>query len=343
MSCEWTRCNWSKQSINGIASISNDKQETIMTKRKLGGSEIEFEPLVLGTNVFGWTADEATSFSVLDAFVAEGFTAIDTADVYSRWVPGNDSESEKIIGRWLKARGLRSKVVLATKVGSDMGQGHRDLRASWIAKAVEDSLRRLQTDYIDLYQSHWPDPQTPEEETLGAYEKLIKAGKVRVIGTSNYDEKLLGNALKLSREKGLPKYQSLQNEYNLYSRESYEGAVQDMVMKEGLGAITYYGLASGFLTGKYRSAADFSKSQRGDGMKQYLNPRGDRILAALDDVAARTGADLAEIALAWIIAQPGIVAPIASATSVNQLASLARGARLKLKPEELKILTDAGQ
>ncbi|MDE2383530.1 MAG: aldo/keto reductase [Alphaproteobacteria bacterium] len=314
-----------------------------MAKRRLGGSVLEFEPLVLGTNVFGWTADEAASFAVLDAFVAEGFTAIDTADVYSRWVPGNDSESEKIIGRWIKARGSRSKVVLATKVGSDMGQGRRDLRASWIAKAVEDSLRRLQTDYIDLYQTHWPDPQTPEEETLGAYDKLIKAGKVRVIGASNYDEKLLGHALKLAHDEGLPKYQSLQNEYNLYSRSQYEGAVQDLVVKEGLGAITYYGLASGFLTGKYRSAADLSKSPRGQGIQKYFDARGMKILGALDEVSARTGAAQAEIALAWIIAQPGIAAPIASATSVTQLASLARGARLTLKPEELKLLTEAGK
>ena len=314
-----------------------------MTKRRLGQSDISFEPLVLGTNVFGWTADEPTSFSVLDAFVAEGFTAIDTADVYSRWVPGNDSESEKIIGRWLKARGARSKIILATKVGSDMGQGRRDLRASWIVKAVEDSLQRLQTDYIDLYQSHWPDPLTPEEETLGAYDKFIKAGKVRVIGASNYDETLLGNALKLSREKGLPRYQSLQNEYNLYARSSYEGAVQDLVVKEGLGALTYFSLASGFLTGKYRSKADLGKSQRGEGIAKYLDARGLKILAALDDVAARTGAALSEISLAWINAQAGVVAPIASATSVKQLESLVRGARLQLKPEELKILTDAGR
>ncbi len=313
-----------------------------MTKRQLGRSDISFEPLVLGTNVFGWTADEATSFAVLDAFIAEGFTAIDTADVYSRWVPGNESESEKIIGRWIKARGSRSKIILATKVGSDMGQGRKDLRASWIVKAVEDSLQRLQTDYIDLYQSHWPDPLTPEEETLGAYDKLIKAGKVRVIGASNYDEKLLGKALKLSREKGLPRYQSLQNEYNLYERSSYEGAVQDLVVKEGLGALTYFSLASGFLTGKYRSKADLSKSQRGEGIAKYLDARGLKILAALDDVSARTGAALSEISLAWINAQAGVVAPIASATSVAQLTSLARGARLVLKPEDLKVLTDAG-
>jgi aryl-alcohol dehydrogenase-like predicted oxidoreductase len=204
-------------------------------------------------------------------------------------------------------------------------------------------LRRLQTDYIDLYQSHWPDPLTPEEETLGAYDKLIKAGKVRVIGASNYDEKLLGHALSLSRDKGLPRYQSLQNEYNLYTRGKYEGAVQDLVVREGIGAITYYGLASGFLTGKYRSKADLSKSQRGEDIGQYLDARGLNILAALDEVSARTGAALAEIALAWIIAQPGIVAPIASATSVKQLASLARGARLVLKHEDLKILTEAGR
>jgi aryl-alcohol dehydrogenase-like predicted oxidoreductase len=311
-------------------------------RRPLGRSGISIEPLVLGTNVFGWTADEATSFAVLDAFVAEGFTTIDTADVYSRWVPGNDSESERIIGRWIKARGNRDRIVLATKVGSDMGQGRRDLRASWIATAVEDSLRRLQTDYIDLYQTHWPDPQTPEDETLGAYDKLIKAGKVRVIGASNYDQTLLGNALALSRDKGLPRYETLQNEYNLYSRSSFEGPVQDMLVAEGLTAITYYGLASGFLTGKYRSQADLAQSQRGGGVAKYLDARGLRILAAMDRVAESSGAALAEIALAWISAQPGIAAPIASATSVAQLEVLARGARLVLGAEDLRILTEAG-
>jgi aryl-alcohol dehydrogenase-like predicted oxidoreductase len=317
--------------------------ETMMTKRRLGRSDIFIEPFVLGTNVMGWTADEPTSFAVLDAFVAEGFSAIDTADVYSRWVPGNDSDSEKIIGRWMKARGNRSNVVIATKVGSDMGQGRRDLRASWIAKAAEDSLRRLQTDYIDLYQTHWPDAQTPEDETLGAYDKLIKAGKVRVIGTSNYDEKLLAHALSLSKDKGLPRYQTLQNEFNLYSRSAYEGAVQDMVVKEGLSAITYFSLASGFLTGKYRSKADLSKSQRGGGIEKYLDARGLNLLAALDDVAKRTGATPAEISLAWINATPGVAGPIASATSVAQLESLARGARLVLAAEDVKILTDAGK
>ena len=236
-----------------------------MTKRTLGQSGLSIEPLMLGTNVMGWTADEAASFAVMDAFLAEGFTGIDTADVYSRWVPGNDSESERIIGRWMKARGTREKIVLATKVGSDMGQGRRDLRAAWIVKAVEDSLTRLQTDVIDLYQTHWPDPITPEEETLGAYDVLIKSGKVRAIGCSNYDAKLLQNALTLAADKGLPRYQTVQNEYNLYSRSAYEGAVQDIVVAEGMAAIPYYGLASGFLTGKYRSAADFGKSPRGGG------------------------------------------------------------------------------
>ena len=311
-------------------------------KRALGQSGLWIEPFVLGSNVFGWTADEPTSFAVLDAFVAEGFNAIDTADVYSRWVPGNDSDSEKIIGRWLRARGSRDKIVLCTKVGSDMGQGRKDLRASWIVQAVEGSLRRLQTDHIDLYQTHWPDPQTPEDETLRAYDALIAAGKVRAIGTSNYDETLLQNALTLSAQQGLPRYQTVQNEYNLYSRSAYEGAVQDICVAQGLGAIPYYGLASGFLTGKYRSPADQGQSARGAGMDKYLTPRGMTILAAMDGVAERTGAALAEIALAWIIAQPGIAGPIASATSVAQVESLARGARLALPASDLAALTVAG-
>ncbi len=311
--------------------------------RPLGQTGIAIEPLVLGTNVFGWTADEDTSFAVLDAFLAEGFTMIDTADVYSRWVPGNDSESEKIIGRWMKARGARDKIVLATKVGSDLGQGRSGLSARWIEQAVEDSLRRLQTDAIDLYQTHLPDADTPEEETLGAYDRLIAAGKVRVIGTSNYDETLLAHALDLSRSKGLPRYQTIQNEYNLYTRSAFEGPVQEMVLREGMGAITYYGLASGFLTGKYRSAADLGKSQRGEDIGKYLDDRGMKILAALDTVSERHSARPAEVALAWIIAQPGITAPIASATSVVQLESLARGARLSLAPEDLSLLTEAGR
>ena len=312
-----------------------------MLTRPLGGSGISIPPLMLGGNVFGWTADEPTSFAVLDAYVAEGFTAIDTADVYSRWVPGNDSESEKIIGRWTRARRNRAHVVIATKVGSDMGQGRRDLRASWIVKAVEDSLTRLQTDVIDLYQTHWPDPRTPEDESLGAYDQLLKAGKVRAIGCSNYDKALLAGALALA-DRGMPRYQTLQNEYNLYTRDAYEGPVQDMVVAHGMGAIPYYSLAAGFLTGKYRTSDDFDQSKRGAGMSRYLNPRGLAILTAMDGVARRTGAKHAEIALAWVLAQPGITAPIASATSVAQVASLARGARLQLSPQDLAVLTKAG-
>ena len=222
-----------------------------------------------------------------------------------------------------------------------MGQGRRDLRASWIVRAVEDSLLRLQTDVIDLYQTHWPDPATPEEQTLGAYEVLLKAGKVRAIGCSNYDGALLGHALALA-DKGLPRYQTVQNEFNLYTRDAYQGAVQDMVVAQGLGAIPYYSLAAGFLTGKYRSAADFGLSKRGGGMGRYMNPRGLAILAAMDVVAARSGARHAEIALAWVLAQPGITAPIASATSVAQVTSLARGARLVLSAGDLAALTAAG-
>ncbi|MFD2250442.1 aryl-alcohol dehydrogenase-like predicted oxidoreductase [Pseudochelatococcus lubricantis] len=310
--------------------------------RRLGQTDIEIAPLVFGGNVLGWTADEPTSFTLLDAFVAEGFTAIDTADVYSRWAPGNDSESERIIGRWLKARGNRDRVHIFTKVGSDVGQGKKDLSAKWIEHAIEASLQRLQTDYIDLYQSHWPDPTVSQEETLAAYDRLIKAGKVRFIGASNYDAALLSEALTTSKEKGLPRYQTLQNEYNLHKRDAFEGEVQDLVLREGLGVISYYALAAGFLTGKYRTEADL-KGARGESVRRYLNERGLRILAALDTVAERTGAAHSEIAVAWVIAQPGITAPISSATSLAQLASLIRGARLTLAREDIELLTDAGR
>ncbi len=324
-----------------LSSTSGHAAPANAATRRLGRTDIEIAPLVLGGNVFGWTADEATSVALLDAFVAEGFTAIDTADVYSRWVPGNDSESEKIIGRWLKARGNRDKVHIFTKVGSDVGQGKIDLSAKWIEQAVEASLTRLQTDYIDLYQSHWPDPTVSQEETLEAYGKLIAAGKVRYIGASNYDAALLVEALTLSADKGLPRYESLQNEYNLHKREAFEGAVQELLLREGIGAITYYGLAAGFLTGKYRTEADLTGA-RGNSVRRYLDERGLRILAAQDKVAAETGATHAEIALAWIIAQPGITAPLSSATSTAQLAGLIRGARLTLAAEHLAALTAAG-
>ncbi|HEY0212141.1 MAG TPA: aldo/keto reductase [Paenirhodobacter sp.] len=313
-----------------------------MSLRQLGRTDIHIAPLVLGTNTAGWTADEPTSFAIFDAFVDQGFTALDTADVYSRWVPGNNSESERIIGRWLKTRGNRDKVHILTKVGSDIGQGKKDLSAAWIAQAVEGSLTRLQTDYIDLYQSHWPDPSVTQDETLEAYDRLITAGKVRWIGASNYDAPLLSEALQISADRKLPRYETLQNEYNLYTRDKYEGAVQDLVLANGLSLIPYYSLAAGFLTGKYRSKADLAQSPRGGGIEKYLDARGLKILAALDQVAANTGATPAQVALAWVAAQPGVIGPLASATSVVQLEALARGAHLQLSAEDLTHLTQAG-
>ncbi len=313
-----------------------------MSLRRLGKTDIEIEPLVFGTNVIGWTADEAMSFKLLDAFVDEGFTAIDTADAYSRWVPGNDSESERIIGRWVKARGNRDAVHIFTKVGSDMGQGKNDLSAKWIEEAVEASLTRLQTDYIDLYQSHWPDPTVTHAETLEAYDRLVKAGKVRYIGASNYDATLLADALAVSDDKALPRYQTLQNEYNLYTRDKFEGAVQDLVVREGISLIPYYALAAGFLTGKYRTKDDLKQGSRGRSVERFLNDKGLRVLAALDAVVESTGAAPSEIALAWLNAQPGVAGPIASATSLAQMQSLVRGARLTLSAADLKLLSDAG-
>lgn len=316
-----------------------------MDQRRLGRSELSIAPLVLGTNVMGWTADERTSFAVLDAFIDHGFNAVDTADVYSRWVKGNDSESERIIGRWLRERRNRDKVVLMTKVGSDLGEDRKGLSAAYIAQAVDASLRRLQTDYIDLYQSHWPDPAISHEETLEAYGKLIKAGKVRVVGASNYDEDLLNGAIKAGADNPeLPRYETVQNEFNLYTRDKMQGAVQDLVIREGMSAITYYGLASGFLSGKYRTETDLKQSVRGEGsIPKYMNEKGFSALAALDTVGERIGAAPAEIALAWVAAQPGIAAPIASATSRTQLESLVRGARLALDAESLALLDAAGQ
>ncbi|WP_417310797.1 aldo/keto reductase [Devosia sp.] len=315
-----------------------------MTQRRLGRSDLMIDPLVLGTNVVGWTADEATSFAVLDAFVDEGFTAIDTADVYSRWIDGNDSESEKIIGRWMKARGNRDKVLIFTKVGGDMGPGGKGLGAKHIEEAVEASLARLQTDYIDLYQSHIFDDGTPQAETLAAYGRLVEAGKVRVIGASNFDAGQLGEAQGISESEGLPRYETLQNEYNLYTRERYEGETQDFCVENEVSGIPYFGLAAGFLTGKYRLEEHASKSPRGKGVvDKYLNDKGRNILAALDAVAAQAGAELGEVALAWLAAQPGIAAPIASATSVEQVKSLAKGVRLSLSDDDLKMLTEAGK
>jgi aryl-alcohol dehydrogenase-like predicted oxidoreductase len=306
-----------------------------LQKRRLGQTALEIAPLVLGGNVFGWTADERTSFDLLDRFADAGFNAIDTADSYSRWAPGNKGgESETIIGKWMKSRGNRDKIVVITKVGSDMGQGRKDLSAAYIEKAVEASLSRLQVEAIDLYLSHWPDPATPYEETLGAYARLVKAGKVRHVGASNLDAGQLRAALDVARLRDLPRYAVLQPEYNLYDRASYDGKLRDLCMAEGLGVISYYGLAMGFLSGKYRSEADLEKSRR-SGVKKYFDKRGMRILAALDAVAARHEAKPAEVALAWIIARPGVPAPIARATSLDPLDSLIRSAALKLTPADI--------
>jgi aryl-alcohol dehydrogenase-like predicted oxidoreductase len=315
-----------------------------MDHRTLGRTDLRIAPLVFGGNVFGWTADEATSFRLLDAFVDHGFDAIDTADVYSAWVPGHQGgESEAIIGRWFAANpGKRDKVSIFTKVGSDLGEGRKGLSARWIAKAAEDSLRRLQTDRIDLYFSHWPDSETPYEETLGAYEALRAAGKIRHVGASNLDAAQLEAALAVSAAKGLPRYDVLQPEYNLYDRASFEGPLRDLVQREEIGVVTYFSLASGFLSGKYRSEADLAGSRRGDAVKKYLNARGQRILDALDEVAGAHGARPAEVALAWVMASPGVTAPIASATSTEQLASLAGAAELRLSTEQKARLDAAG-
>ena len=313
-----------------------------MDKRQLGKSDLRVSPLCFGGNVFGWTVDEQTSFALLDAFVGSGMNFIDTADVYSRWKEGNQGgESETIIGNWLKSRGGREKVVIATKVGGDMGLGRVCLSRSYIGGAVEASLKRLQTDYIDLYQSHWDDPDTPIQETLAAYAEQVEAGKVRAIGASNYSASRLKEALDVSRLAGLPRYESLQPEYNLYQRAGYEAELEPLCREEQIGVICYFSLASGFLTGKYRSERDFAKSARGQGMDKYLNERGHRILQALDDVAAEHHATPAQVALAWLMARPGLTAPIVSATSIDQLHELVGATRLRLEASSVEVLSGA--
>jgi aryl-alcohol dehydrogenase-like predicted oxidoreductase len=313
-----------------------------MQHRALGSTGLSIAPLVFGGNVFGWTVDERRSFELLDAFVDAGFNAIDTADAYSRWVPGHaGGESEAIIGRWLRARPARREQVLVfTKVGADMGRG-RTLSADWIERAAEDSLRRLGIERIDLYQSHWPDDRTPHEETLAAYDRLMRAGKVRAIGCSNFDARQLADSSKAARDHGLPAYRTLQPEYNLHDRAAFDGPLRELALKEGLGVITYYSLASGFLTGKYRSEADLGQSVRGGGVRKYLTPRGLRILKALDDVAAAHAAQPAEVALAWVMASEGVTAPIASATRVEQLESFRKAAELALSAAEMRALDAA--
>jgi aryl-alcohol dehydrogenase-like predicted oxidoreductase len=313
-----------------------------MHKRKLGNSGLDVSALVLGGNVFGWTADEATSFALLDAYVAAGGNCIDTADTYSRWAPGHQGgESETVIGKWMKQRGNRAKVLIATKVGMEMGPDQKGLKKAYILREVEDSLARLQTDHIDLYQSHTDDADTPVDEPLEAYAQLIKQGKVRAIGASNFGAERLRAALQASKQRGLPVYQSLQPHYNLCERAGYEQNLEPVCREAGLGVIPYFSLAAGFLTGKYRSEADLAKSPRGQGIKKYLNERGFRILAALDQVATQTSSTPTAVALAWLLARPSITAPIASATSVAQLETLIAGCRLKLDVGAVRVLDEA--
>ncbi|SDM38389.1 aldo/keto reductase [Pedobacter antarcticus] len=314
-----------------------------MEKRKLGNTDLIVPPLTFGGNVFGWTLDEARSFEILDGLMDSELNFIDTADVYSRWVPGNEGgESEVILGKWMKSRNNRSKVILATKVGSDMdSSGKKDLSAKHIKEGIEDSLRRLQTDYVDLYQSHYDDLSTPVEETLEAYDQLIRAGKVRWIGASNFSPERLKESLETSKRLSLPKYQTFQPEYNLYQREGFERELEKICKDNQLGVINYYSLASGFLTGKYRSEADLGKSARGSGIKNFLNERGFKILKALDVVAEQYNATPASVALAWLIARPSVTAPIVSVTSLTQLEDLNRATALKLDNEEVSILDDA--
>jgi aryl-alcohol dehydrogenase-like predicted oxidoreductase len=311
-----------------------------MKHRPLGRSGLSVPPLCFGCNVFGWTVDEISSFRLLDTVLEHGLTFLDTADVYSRWVAGHrGGESETIIGKWMKARGNRDRVILATKVGMDMGNGNVGLKGGYIARAVEDSLRRLQTDYIDLYQSHKDDETTPQEETLAAYDRLIKAGKIKAIGASNFSAERLKSALEVSKAMELPRYESMQPEYSLVERSSFEGTLQRVCEDNDVGVITFYSLAAGFLTGKYRSESDFGKSPRGArSIPKYMNPRGMRILACLDDIAAETGVEPAAVALAWLMAKPSVTAPIASATKPEHVATLVVATKLELTKNQIERL-----
>lgn len=316
-----------------------------MHLRPLGRSGLQVAPLAFGGNVFGWSADEATSFSLLDAFVDAGFNLVDTADVYSRWVPGHaGGESETVIGKWLKKSGKRHSVVIATKVGMDMGHDNKGLSRQHIAKSIDASLKRLQTDHVDLYQSHTDDADTSFEETLEAYAKLIEAGKVRVIGASNFKVDRLVAALDVSERDGLPRYESLQPHYNLVERALFETDLEALCLKRGVGVINYYSLASGFLSGKYRGEADLDKSKaRGGGVKKYLTPQGLGVLKALDEVGRRYEVSPATVAIAWLIARKSITAPIASATSVAQLKDLMAAAMLDLDAEAIRLIGDASE
>ncbi|MBS0465849.1 MAG: aldo/keto reductase [Proteobacteria bacterium] len=310
--------------------------------RTIGHTGITLAPLVFGGNVLGWTADQPTSFALLDRLLDAGLTTIDTADMYSSWAPGHvGGESEAVIGAWLQSRGVRDRVQLMTKVGLDMGAAGKGLSAAYIERAVEASLKRLRTDRIDVYFSHQFDASVPQAETLAAYDRLIKAGKVRAIGASNFSARQLREALDTAAAQGLPRYQVLQPHYNLIDRAGFDGPLRDLAMAEGMAVVTYFSLASGFLTGKYRSADDLKGSARGDWVKGYLNPRGLRILDALDAVAARHAAQPGEVALAWLMARPGVTAPIASATKLDQLEGLIRATRLALSADDIAALGNA--
>jgi aryl-alcohol dehydrogenase-like predicted oxidoreductase len=313
-----------------------------MNKRTLGRSGLEIAPLALGGNVFGWTADEPTSFKLLDAFAAAGFNFIDTADVYSVWVPGHHGgESETVIGNWMRQGKRRQDMIIATKVGMEMGPDRKGLSRSHILRSVEDSLKRLQTDYIDLYQSHTDDAETPVDEPLETYARLIEEGKVRAIGASNFNAERLSQALQASEQHSYASYQSLQPLYNLYDRADYESNLESLCLEKGLGVISYFSLASGFLTGKYRSEDDLSKSPRGRRVKHYLSDRGMRILEALDHVANQLNSTPARVSLAWLMARPSITAPIASATNLEQMNDLIEATRLELDASTIELLNRA--
>lgn len=315
-----------------------------MQTRKLGNTGLSVPVIMLGGNVFGWTVNEADSLRLLDAAFEQGLNFIDTADVYSRWIPGHvGGESETILGKWFAQSGKRKDVVLATKVGMDMGDGKAGLSAKRIAEAVEASLERLQTDYIDLYQAHKDDDKTPLDETLEAFDKLVKSGKVRYIGASNYSGARLRDALSTSKKSGIAAYETLQPHYNLVEREEYERDLAPVVAESGIGVVPYFSLAGGFLTGKYRSEADVQGKARAGIAGKYLNPKGYAVLDALDAVAKEQNSTPAAVALAWLIAQPGITAPIASATSEKQLNDLVAATDLKLSAGSLSKLSEASK
>ena len=311
-----------------------------MEKRQLGNTGLYVYPITFGGNVFGWTIDEKQSFEILDAFTGAGFNFIDTADVYSRWAKGNKGgESEIIIGNWMKKKGNREKMIIATKVGSDMGSGKKDLSKKYILKAADDSLKRLKTDYIDLYQTHWDDETTPVEETLEAYAQLIQQGKVCHIGASNLSPERLKESLNIAFETGLPAYETFQPHYNLYERAAFEDGLEPICLGNSLGVLNYYSLASGYLTGKYRSKEDLDKSPRGSGVAKYLDERGFKILAALDEVAKQLKTTPATVALAWLIHRPSVTAPIVSATTIEQLQSIIKAPDLPITAHEIELLT----